>query len=137
MVHRGQLVEKIVRKSGYSLTKLAGKLGVSRNTLYNRFANANLTYQFIIEVGKVIYYDFTVDFPEMKEELKGDRAIEPNGEDKAAALWRVEGKYAQLLEKYNKLLELVIRVVDKSGSADLHQEINQIIEKETTHNSQT
>jgi plasmid maintenance system antidote protein VapI len=66
-VHRGEIVEKILRKSGYSLTKVAKKLGISRNTLYNRFKNANLSYHFMMEVGKIIYYDFTIDFPEMKE----------------------------------------------------------------------
>ena len=70
MIHRGQIVEKIVRKSGYSLTKLADKLKISRNTLYNRFDNANLGYRFIIEVGNIIHYDFTIDFPEMKKEPK-------------------------------------------------------------------
>jgi hypothetical protein len=33
MIDTGEIVEKILRKSGHSLTKLAGKLGISRNTL--------------------------------------------------------------------------------------------------------
>jgi transcriptional regulator with XRE-family HTH domain len=69
MFHRGQIVEKFVRKSGYSLSKLADKLHISRNTLYNRFSNANLSYRFIQEVGVIINYDFSFDFLKMP---KGD-----------------------------------------------------------------
>ena len=68
MKHKGQIVEKIVRRSGYSITKLAKKLQISRNTLYNRFANPNLGYSFIMDVGSIIHYDFTIDFPEIKVE---------------------------------------------------------------------
>jgi len=35
--HHGALVEAAIRKSGYSLTKLAAELGMSRSTLYRRF----------------------------------------------------------------------------------------------------
>lgn len=131
--HRGQIVEKIVRKSGYSLTKLAEKLNVSRNTLYNRFANANLGYRFIMEVGNVIYYDFTLDFPEMKKQpdLVGENAIFiPGREDKSADLWRLEGKYANLLEKYTKLLGILVRIANENELHDLKQEIINLIEKE-------
>jgi transcriptional regulator with XRE-family HTH domain len=68
MIHRGEIVEKFVRKSGYSLSKLADKLHISRNTLYNRFSNANLSYRFIQEVGVIINYDFSLDFLEMPKD---------------------------------------------------------------------
>ena len=35
--HHGALVEAAIRKSGYSLTKLAAELGISRSTLYRCF----------------------------------------------------------------------------------------------------
>ena len=132
IIHRGEILEKTLRKSGYSLTKLAGKLGISRNTLYNRFENANLSYHFIMEVGRIIYYDFTLDFPEMKEkiELTNANPVLQHGEDQSAALGRAEGKYTQLLEKYNKLLEIVIRAVDANGLHELRQEIGQLLETE-------
>ena len=64
-IHRGELVEKVLRKRGHSLTEVAKKLGISRNTLYNRFKDPHLSYQFIREVGKSIFYDFTIDFAEI------------------------------------------------------------------------
>ena len=38
MIHRGQIVEKAVRRSRYYLTKLAGKLDISRVT-FNGLGN--------------------------------------------------------------------------------------------------
>jgi hypothetical protein len=125
------MVETILRKSGHSLTKLAEKLSISRNTLYNRCKNANLSYDFIMEIGNIICYDFTIDFPEMKEKI-GLASVNPalqHGEDQSAALWRLEGKYTQLLEKYNKLLEIVISVVDVNGLHSSQQKIAQMLEK--------
>lgn len=133
MIHRGQIVEKIVRKSGYSLTKLAAKLKISRNTLYNRFENANLGYRFIMEVGNIIHYDFTLDFPEMKKEpsLMGDNeSLTPIREDKSAELWRIESKYVNLLEKYNKLLAILVKVSNENELHELKKELLELIEKE-------
>jgi hypothetical protein len=68
MSHRGEIVEKVVRKSGYALTKLVDRLDISRNTLYNKFNNASLSYRFIQEVGHTLHYNFSFDFPEMSKE---------------------------------------------------------------------
>jgi hypothetical protein len=134
MIHRGHIVEKIVRKSGYSLTKLSENLGISRNTLYNRFDNANLGYRFIMDVGNIIHYDFTLDFPEMKKEsgLIGDYSMfVSRREDKAADLWRIEGKYTHLLEKYTKLLGILVKIANENELHNLKKEIVNLIEKES------
>ncbi|MHB9147168.1 MAG: helix-turn-helix domain-containing protein [Candidatus Amoebophilus sp.] len=134
MIHRGHIVEKIVRKSGYSLTKLAEKLGISRNTLYNRFDNANLGYRFIMDVGNIIHYDFTLDFPEIKKEssLISDYSMAvPKREDRAADLWRIEGKYTHLLEKYTKLLGILVKIANENELHTLKKEIVNLLEKET------
>eukprot|EP01132_Coremiostelium_polycephalum_P002972 gene2972-3710_t len=133
MVHRGQILEKIVRKSGFSLTKLAEKLGISRNTLYNRFDNANVGYRFIMDVGHIIHYDFSIDFPEMKQEpnLIGDYPVlVTNRENKSAELWRVETKYTNLLEKYTKLLGILVKIANENGLHTLKQDIIALLEQE-------
>ena len=100
MQNRGELVERVVRKSGLSITLLAEKLGVSRNTLYNKFKEQDLSYDFIIRVGKVIHYNFSVDLPEIK-------VVYQLPEDSRAHLWRLERRYKNLLEQYNKLLKFL------------------------------
>jgi hypothetical protein len=126
MMHRGQLVEKVVRNSGYSLTSLAESLGISRNTLYNRFNEPSLAYRFIMEVGNIIYYDFTIDFPEVKEdpELQGDDLISsPVQEDGAASLWPIEAKHAKLLRKYTMLLDFLTKKVQQNEFPAFEKEL--------------
>jgi AraC-like DNA-binding protein len=121
MIHRGEIVEKIVRKSGYSLAKISAHLDISRNTLYNRFKEANLNYQFISAVGKLIHHDFTIAFPEMKE----DFSLESQN-----PISKVESKYTRLLEKYNKLLGIVMVISDDYALHKIRQEIAQLAETE-------
>lgn len=131
MKHKGQIVERAVRQSGYSITKLAHKLGVSRNTLYNRFGNPNLGYRFIIDVGNVIHYDFTLDFPEVKAEVEvaGEKAI--SSMDRGAAeLLKTEGKYISLLERYTKLLSILVKLANENELHTLKREILDFIEME-------
>jgi hypothetical protein len=106
MIHRGEIVEKRVRRSGYKLVKLAEKLNVSRNILYNKFKDANLNYHFIIEVGKVLHYDFSRDFPEIRPGmgLQGE---------KADSVLKVENKYLHLLEKYTHLFEKLVKIANE------------------------
>ncbi|MFN7095896.1 MAG: helix-turn-helix domain-containing protein [Burkholderiales bacterium] len=131
MKHKGQIVERAVRKSGYSLTKLAKSLGISRNTLYNRFDNPNLGYRFIIDVGNIIHYDFTLDFPEIRNEAEmlGESSVRSIDRG-AAELLRVEGKYIRLLEKYTKLLGILVRLSNENELPALKREITEFIERE-------
>lgn len=106
MQHRGEIVEKAVRQSGYPLTKLAERLGKSRRWIYNAFENAQLPIDYILRIGKIIHYDFSEEI----EELKGKSlAVEETFMQsytplkKDAEYWRT--KYYDLLEKYNRLLE--------------------------------
>jgi transcriptional regulator with XRE-family HTH domain len=129
--HRGQIVEKVIRRSGYSITRLAKKLGISRNTLYNRFENANLSYHFIMEIGSAIHYDFTVDFPTMKEEIEMMRDIPIRSIDRETLeIWRAESKYILLLEKYTKLLSMLAKVANINTLITLKKEILDFIEQE-------
>jgi predicted DNA-binding protein YlxM (UPF0122 family) len=131
MKHKGQIVEKAVRKSGYSLTKLAKGLGISRNTLYNRFDNPNLGYRFIIDVGNIIHYDFTLDFPEIRNEVEVAEENSMRSIDRGTAeLLRIEGKYIRLLEKYTKLLGILVRLSNENELPGLKKEIIEFIERE-------
>ncbi len=131
MLHRGQKVEKIVRRSGYPLTRLASKLGISRNTLYNRFENPNLGYRFIMEVGNVIHYDFTTDFPHMKEELEQMHDVPLQMVDRETIeILQAESKYIQLLEKYVKLLSILAKLANYNTLTTLKKEILTFIEQE-------
>jgi len=122
--HKGQIVKKIIKREGYSFLKISEKLCISRNTLYNKFQDPNLNHSLILAIGEIIKYDFTIDFPEMRTpnifgpdlgEYKKEFAS--YGINKIIELLMLEKKYTGLLEHYNQLLFLLVKVVDKS---DLH-----------------
>ena len=104
--HRGEILEDIVRKSGYSLKSLAEKLEISRNTIYNKFKEHDLSYDFIVRVGELIHYDFTYEYPEMKA------TVSIGNNQHVAELWRLERKYTSLLECYNNLLSFLLRMAN-------------------------
>ncbi|ROT47480.1 hypothetical protein [Candidatus Cardinium hertigii] len=120
MQHRGQIIENVVRKSGISLSVLAAKMGVSRNTLYNRFKEQNLNYDFILTLGMIIHYNFAVEFPEMRLDTAPP-------EDARAELWKLEKKYKNLLEKYNRLLKFLLKKSQDTDQHALHKKIKEFI----------
>ena len=128
MIHRGKIVEKVIRQSGYSLSKLASRLHISRGTLYNKFKRADLSYRFIIQAGNVIHYNFTHDFPEMKQE---DQFIEENDFFNLDRKTKTEIKYRKLLERHIHLLQLLLRIAHENGLYALKQHIIQLMEEES------
>ena len=131
--HRGEIVEDAVRKSGFSLKKLSERLKISRNTLYNRFREPELSYEFIREVGNIIHYNFSIDFAELQEEIDevGEGAISYTDRD-VAELLRLEKKYTGLLERYNKLLSILARCAYTNELQTLRKEIFRFLESDST-----
>lgn len=107
MQHKGAILEKAVRLSGISLASLSSKLNKSRRWIYDAFENPNLNIEYILQIGKIIHYDFTDEIDEIsarKNELNNTNNV--NFQLKAeetADFWKE--KYIMLLEKYNGLLE--------------------------------
>jgi hypothetical protein len=106
MQHRGEIVERAVRQSGYPLTKLVSRLGKSRRWIYNAFENAQLPLDHILRIGKIIHHDFSEEIDELKgvslqTEESFTTPCAPATQD--SEYWR--SKYYALLEKYNALLE--------------------------------
>jgi hypothetical protein len=100
MQHKGEIVEKAVRQSGIPLTKLVARLGKSRKWIYNAFENPQLSFDVIIEIGKIIHYDFSTDFKELKATQSNDLL---NNTSLETEYWK--NKYLNLLEEYKILLE--------------------------------
>jgi len=111
MQHRGEIVEKAVRESGYSITRLASKLGKSRRWMYLAFENHNLSIDLVLQIGLIIHHDFSAEIKELAAYTHGrvlHQAVSETGKalikpEAEAEHWK--NKYLELLEKYNQLLE--------------------------------
>ena len=108
--HRGEVVKEAVLNSGLTFTGLRKKLGISRPTLYRRFEEPNLSFEFIEKVGALIRHDFAQEFRELAPpastvvaEPVASYQLDSLGECKNKLL-HVYGLYTELQEKYAALL---------------------------------
>jgi hypothetical protein len=107
--HRGEVVKEAVLKSGVKITKLCEALTISRPTLYRRFEEPNLSFEFIEQVGVLIRHDFAQEFRELAP--PANVVAEPTAsyqldslDDCKNKLLHVYGLYTALQEKYAALL---------------------------------
>jgi transcriptional regulator with XRE-family HTH domain len=112
-LHYGQIVERIIRRKGYSISELARLTKVNRRSVYNWFNQKQLKPEIIFRIGTVVNYDFSAEFPGLfpNEELnKQNKYVllknQTNTPDLNQNYWK--DKYIDLLEKYNQLLLLCI-----------------------------
>jgi len=114
MQHKGEIVEKAVRESGYPITRLAKKLGKTARWMYFLFNNPNAPVNYILEIGEAIHYDFSDEIEELKKFRRlqnnnnqlsgGDVDNVPLKEKKEVEYWK--NKYLELLEQYTALLRM-------------------------------
>jgi CRISPR/Cas system-associated exonuclease Cas4 (RecB family) len=104
MKHRGEIVERAIRQSGYPISQIANKLGKSRRWMYLMFDNSQVDIELIISIGKIIHHDFSTEIKELSS-INRNLFLEPEPayNKKTKEYWK--NKYLQLLESYNELLE--------------------------------
>ncbi|SDT05241.1 hypothetical protein SAMN05216490_2380 [Mucilaginibacter mallensis] len=108
--HRGQIVEMVIRREGYSISELARLAKVNRRSVYYWFNQQFLKTEIIYQIGVYIKHDFSIEFPHIfkSDDFKqlntfGNLNIVKNPEvNTDAEYWK--NKYLEILEKYNDLL---------------------------------
>ena len=95
--HHGQIVERIVRRNGHSITDVARLTNVNRRSVYNWFSQSRLKPEIISKIGEAINHDFSKDLPELNQQ-HNPHYFYDNDQKK----WKT--KYVELLERYNELL---------------------------------
>jgi len=103
MQHRGEIIKEAIYQSGYSITKLAERLGKSRRWMYLQFENSNVSLDLILQIGEIIHHDFSNDFKELKNTLKVVNDPINSYSDNEVEFWK--NKYLKLLEEYTELLK--------------------------------
>jgi len=95
-------------------------VGETARTIYNKFDERNIPLDELLEIGKIISYDFSKEIPELKKLLQ-----EPSVEYFTAD--SVKDRYIKLLEDHNRLLSEKL-----TGISDLNQTLqsfqNELIE---------
>lgn len=112
MQHHGQIIEKVVRRNGHSISDVARLTNVNRRSVYNWFNQQQLKPEIIYRIGCVINHDFSVELPQLFTSEDFERGFRKksflvsNGADQDDLYnkhyWK--DKYIDLLERYNTLL---------------------------------
>jgi lambda repressor-like predicted transcriptional regulator len=104
-VHQGDIIERVIRRQGHSLTDLAKLTGVNRRSIYNWFLQPKLKPENIIKIGQAINHDFSVEFP--GQFVPEDFIVSESAEETKEEIFDAwKEKYIDLLERYNLLLRI-------------------------------
>lgn len=112
--HYGSIVERVIRRNGYSISELARAINVSRRVVYKWFTKKTLKPEIIFRIGNAIKHDFFVEFPEhfsseeFERALKLPEPLEPKHADLETGAYTSDywkDKYIALLEEYIELLQ--------------------------------
>jgi hypothetical protein len=111
-IHHGQILERVVRRNGHSISDVARLTNVNRRSVYNWFNQQHLKPEIIYRIGCVIDHDFSVELPHLftpedfKKDLKKSSAVTYSADQPEDPYnkhyWK--DKYIDLLERYNSLL---------------------------------
>lgn len=108
VIHRGKILEHIVREEKYPIKKLAEKLGYkSRGTVYLHFQDSDLPWEIIQNYARVLRKDLTREYPDML--TLGDPVIqikERSVQELEALVDYWKTKYIDLLEKQNEMFRI-------------------------------
>jgi hypothetical protein len=107
-LHYGQIIERTIRRKGYSISEVARFVKVNRRSVYYWFEQQYLKKDIIYQIGLCLKHDFSVEFPHLfkSEDFEQNRAdkspADLAGEQQIQDYWK--NKYLEVLEKYNDLL---------------------------------
>jgi AcrR family transcriptional regulator len=121
MPHQGEILQEAIKNSGISITRIVEELGITRPTIYRKFKEEVIDYNFVKKVGDIINHDFSSEFTALQQsvlpfvtsvqklpvtQVVTPRVTQPQlpDSDPAKQLLVLQAKYISLLEAYNELL---------------------------------
>lgn len=104
MQHRGEIVERAIRQSGFPISEIAKRLGRSRRWMYLMFDNNQVALETILTIGNIIHHDFSDEIKELNT-INNNTLSDPENpyNNQTKEYWK--NKYLKLLEDYNELLK--------------------------------
>ncbi|WP_071885815.1 helix-turn-helix domain-containing protein [Hymenobacter sedentarius] len=121
MPHQGEILQEAIKNSGISITRIVDELGITRPTIYRKFKEDTIDYNFVKKVGEIINHDFSIDFTAVQQSslpfvTSAPRPVvtpvvtprvtqsQSPDVDPSRQLLILQSKYIALLEAYNELL---------------------------------
>ena len=103
MIHIGFHIKQVIETKEVSITDFAKEINKSRTVVYHIFTRQSIDTNLLVAISKALDYNFFQLYFPQEENIR--TANETSKELKQS----FKVKYYTLLEKYNKLLEKMIR----------------------------
>ena len=121
MPHQGEILQESIKNSGISITRIVEEMGITRPTIYRKFKESIIDYNFVTRVGVIINHDFSNDFTSVQQSAlpfvtplpktsvtasvtSRVTPVQNSDSDPSRQLLTLQTKYIALLEAYNELL---------------------------------
>jgi len=121
MPHQGEILQEAIKNSGISITRIVEEMGITRPTIYRKFKEDTIDYNFVKRIGDIIGHDFSNDFTVVQQSslpfaapvtkpvvtnavTRNVTSSQPADSDLSKQLLALQTKYIALLEAYNELL---------------------------------
>ena len=121
MPHQGEILQESIKNSGISITRIVEEMGITRPTIYRKFKESVVDYNFVTRVGVIINHDFSNDFTSVQQSAlpfvtpipktsvtasvtSRVTPVQNSDSDPSRQLLTLQTKYIALLEAYNELL---------------------------------
>jgi len=111
--HYGEIIERTIRRNGYSISELARLMKINRRSIYNWFNQPKFKPEIIFKIGCALKHDFSTEFPELFSSDEFQKAFNNSKllnteflveEREKINYWK--DKYINLLEEYNQILSI-------------------------------
>jgi hypothetical protein len=113
MSSRGEIVKKVVVESGFTISRLAARLGISRTQLYADFTNPEMSFDRILAIGRILHHDFSKDFKELPDTLV--ELFNGTPAPTASQLQECQSKVVALQDRLIDALDTIARYREKYG----------------------
>ncbi|MFC6099464.1 hypothetical protein [Olivibacter domesticus] len=111
--HYGEIIERTIRRNGYSISELSRLMSVNRRSIYNWFNQPKFKTDIIFKIGCALKHDFSVEFPELFSSEEFQKAFsqkkfsaEVNVVEEMEKVNYWKDKYINLLEDYTQALSM-------------------------------
>jgi hypothetical protein len=105
MQHRGELLKQAIRESGIPKTRIVISTNKSRRWLYNQFERSDVSLDVLLEIGKIIHHDFSLEVAELRSKSADNAKLVEDSDfaqyNETPEFWK--NKYFKLLDAYTDL----------------------------------
>lgn len=110
LIHKGEILEKVVRRLRPNLSRYAKDYGADRRTMLNHFKNPNLQDHIIRKHAETLNYNFKEEFPELYSkwvvgEPEVEYMLDPSTGLLQRELDRFRSMYIKVLEEKTDVLQ--------------------------------